>query len=277
MTVRNATGDRSDVLTNHQEILDPTFDPAEWVPARPRRMALVAYVDFLILSIPAGLLLILIRSRLPDATAPLWLMLFAYALVELSLLRFAAWSPGCAVLGIRLVPVRGHGSAADRIWEGHVPYVSRVLKQRESWLTLVLGTWILNDAAKSFVRWAMWNPPLPVFGYQTDEITGAVVWMASGAIEALVAFALFRMDVRAVWMGVPYYAAHLASAAASWPLWAAWAGEMVVRRRAYQGLPVRAAEVEQAQAVAPFLVVGTAAAMIVLLLVALPRLRSRAA
>jgi len=260
-----------------QQILDPTFNQAEWLPARRRRMALVAYLDLLVLSIPAGAFVLALRHFFPNASTPLWLTLLAFAIVELALLRFAAWSPGCVLLGVRLVPGRGYGSAADRIWEGHMPYVSRQLKLRESWFTLALGTWILNDATKSLIRWAMWNPPMPVFGYSTDEITGAIVSVAGGAIETAIAFELFRVSVRAVAIGIPYYAVHLVSAATSWRLWEAWAGEMVVRRRAYQGLPIRVGEVEQVQASAALLAVGAGVTMIVLLLIVLPRLRRRAA
>ena len=105
----------------YQEILDPTFNQAEWLPARRRRMALVAYLDLLVLSVPAGAFVLALRHFFPNASTPLWLTLLAFAIVELALLRFAAWSPGCVLLGVRLVPARGYGSAADRIWEDHMP------------------------------------------------------------------------------------------------------------------------------------------------------------
>jgi hypothetical protein len=51
---------------------------------------------------------------------------------------------------------------------------------------------------------------------------------------------------------------------------------MIVRRRAYQGLPVRAGQIEMVRAIAAVLTVGTLVVMIALLLVVLPRLRRRA-
>lgn len=264
-------------MDDHQEILDPTFDQAQWLPARRRRMVLVAYLDLLILSLPGGAIEQAVRHFLTGTSMPLWLELLAYAIVELILLRFISWSPGCSLLGVRLVEARTYGSGADRIWKGRLPFVSRELKSRESWLTLALGTLILNGAMKSLIRWAMWNPPMPMFGHPTDELTGAIVWIASGAIETAVAIALFRVDVRGVIIGIPYHAAHLVSAVAGWRLWGAWAEEMVVRRRAYQGLPVRAGEIEMVRAIAAVLTVGTLVVMIALLLAVLPRLRRRAA
>jgi len=76
---------------------------------------------------------------------------------------------------------------------------------------------------------------------------------------------------------VPYNLVQLASAVLSWQLWDAWVAEMVVRRRNYPGLPIREGEVEWMQALTPELVVGALAVGIVLLLLAVPRLRQAAA
>jgi hypothetical protein len=240
-------------------------------------MALVAYLDLVILSVPWGWLVLAAGQYRPDASTPAWVALLAYAGVELALFRIVAWSPGLALLGMRLVDVRAQGGGIDRIWQGHLPYVARAVKERESWFTLALGTWILNDASKSFIRWAMWTPPIPVFGHETDHVSGALVSIGSGALEALIAVALFRMNIRAVMIGIPYYGVQLASAVTSWTLWAAWAGEMVVRRRAYQGLSLRTGEVEQARDTGAMIAVGGVIVMIALLAAAIPRLRRRRA
>ena len=195
-----------------------------------------------------------------------------FTVIELALLRFTSWSPGSHLLGIRLVPARTHESFVDRIWEGRVPFVARRLKERESWLRIAAGTLMLNEASKSLIRWTMWTPPVPLFGHQTTETMGAVVAMGGGVIEALIAVSLLGVSVRAALIGIPYYALQLVSAVWSWSLWSDWAGEMMVRRRAYQNLPVRPGEVDMVQSFAAILTVGGALLMLVILALTIPRL-----
>ena len=261
-----------------QELLDPTFDPRAWVPARRRRLLLVAYIDLLLFSVPWALFVSALEAAFPGlAGLPSATRFLVFALIEGCLLRFRAWSPGALLLGIRFVPIREHSVAIDRLWQGLVPYVSRHTKERESWYTLLLATWTLNEGCKSLVRWTLWNPPVPFFGQATDEVTSAAIYLASGVFEVAIAVWLYRVDLKAALVGVPYNLVQLASAVLSWQLWDAWVAEMVVRRRNYPGLPIREGEVEWMQALTPELVVGALAVGIVLLLLAVPRLRQAAA
>lgn len=260
-----------------QEILDPTLNLDEWVPARRRRLLLAAYIDFSLFSVAWGLVLFSIQlafpaiSELPRVTK--WVV---FSILEVMLLRLGTWSPGAQLLGIRFVPVREHAAPIDRLWQGHVPHVSRRIKERESWYTLLLATWTLNEGCKSLIRWTLWNPPVPFFGQPTDEIVSTIIFLVSGICEILIAVWLYRVDIRAVVFGIPYNLIQLVSAALSWDLWDAWVAEMIVRRREFQGIPVREGEIESMQSLTPELVVAAGAIGIVLLLIAVPRLRGTA-
>jgi hypothetical protein len=54
-------------------------------------MALVAYLDLVILSVPWGWLVLAAGQYRPDASTPAWVALLAYAGVELALFRIVAW------------------------------------------------------------------------------------------------------------------------------------------------------------------------------------------
>ena len=123
------------------------------------------------------------------------------------------------------------------------------------------------------VRWTMWNPPIPFFGQPTEEPVSVVIYLISGMFEVFVAVCLYRVDIRAIVIGIPYNLVQLTSGILSWELWDSWVAEMVLRRREYQGLPVREGEVEYMQSLTPEFLIATLAVGIVLLLLAIPRLR----
>jgi len=267
----------SDGVVMSIEILDPTFELRAWRPARRRRILLAAYIDFLLFSVPWALLVFSIQRAFPSVSSLLPLTKFiVFGLLEGLLFRLRAWSPGAQILGIRFVPLRDHASPIDQLWQGLVPYVSNELQERESWYTLALGVWFLNEGCKSLVRWTMWNPPVPFFGSPTDEVSSAIIYLVSGGFELFMGFQLCRVELRAAFVGVPYLIVQATSALVSWQLWDDWVAEMITRRRDFQGIPVREGEIEQMQAVTPEFVIAAGALSIVLLLIAIPRLRPRA-
>jgi len=119
----------------------------------------------------------------------------------------------------------------------------------------------------------MWNPPIPFFGRQTDETASTIIYLVSGVCEILISVWLYRVNIRAVVIGVPYNLIHLTSAALSWGLWDSWVAEMIMRRRDLQGIAVREGEIESMQALTPELMVAAGVIGIILLLIAAPRLR----
>ncbi len=259
------------------EILDPTFDQTAWQPARRRRLLLAGYIDFLLFSSAWGLLVFAFQDALPIlAELPGYAKFVTFSVVEAALLRTRTWSPGAELLGVRFFAVRDRSAPIDQLWQGRVPYVSNEQKSRESWYTLALAIFIINDACKTLVRWTMWNPPMPFFGQPLGELTGAVIYLLSGAIGVYVAVQLFRVDVRGALVGALAGVGQAVSASLSWDLWDPWVAEQVTRRRAFQGFPVRDGEIEQMQAVMPELLIAGSVVLVVLLLAAIPRLRAHA-
>jgi hypothetical protein len=155
-------------------------------------------------------------------------------------------TPGYWLLGISLRSLQNAAAGAQR-----VPLVDPVLKERETWYTIALAVLFLNDGLKGLIRWSMWDTSAPYFGVLLDGFASAVLSIAFGALACMVAYCLFRVDRRAVWLGAPYLLLSITSAVMSWDLWDSWVAEATVRRRAWQGLPVREGEVEFMQALFP--------------------------
>ncbi len=229
------------------EVLDPSLDRRRWVPARHRRLLLVAYVDLLIFSVPWAYFIAATDRLIPGfAAQPFFVQYLAFASIELMVLNRTSLSPGARLVGIRFV-------AAKRGYR--VPFVDRDLQKAESWFSILVGLWLLLDASKALVRWTMFSPPLPLFGIQTAGLGGVLTNLAIGIGETYVACLVLRMRPRALMFGAPFYGFLAVSAAVSWNLWDDWAARYVVARRAYEGLPVRPGEIESLQSMSPELVI----------------------
>jgi hypothetical protein len=152
--------------------------------------------------------------------------------------------------------------------------VDAKIKQGESWLTLLTAVFLMSEGLKSIVRWTMWTPPVPLFGFETGPELSAVCLIIMGFIECSIAFLIFRLKKSAFLTGMVYMSGVLASVALSWNLWDPWVEEMVYRRRAYQGIPVRDGEVEFMQGITPELFVAAVALYVVLLFLIRKRLTS---
>jgi len=260
------------------EFLDPTFDPRQWQPARPLRILLAGYLDFVLFSVFWGLFEFGAEKAYPAAADWPGIAKFAaFAIVEVLLYRLYALSPGTWLLGIRFVPTREFASPVEKSGRELVPVVFNELKARESWLTISLAVFFLDEGAKSLIRWTMWNPPTPFFGVVADETSSAIISLVSGGIELFIALKLFQVNIRAAIVGIPYLAVQLASVVVSWNLWDGWVADMILRRRAYQELPVVPELIERIQALTPETLIAFGALSIILLALTIPRLGSGAA
>jgi hypothetical protein len=238
------------------EILDPSIDRRRWVPARRGRLLLAACVDLLIFSVPWAYFVAVTDRLVPGfAAQPFFVRYIAFAIVELIVLNQTSLSPGARLLGIRFVAAKSGQSRVDVLWRNRIPFVDRDLQRSESWLSILVGLWLLLDASKALVRWTMFSPPLPLFGIQTAGLGGVLTSLTIGAVETYIACLVLRMRPRALMLGAPFYGLLAVSAAVSWKLWDDWAARYVVARRAYEGLPVRPGEIESLQSMSPELVI----------------------
>jgi hypothetical protein len=252
--------------------------PARWLPASRKRRLLAVYLDFIIFGVAWAFVRMALYALLPELRAlDLPLRILAFALVEAILYKLFSWSPGNWLLSVQYVDMRVLLRDYMRKPGKKAAIVDAEVKQGESWLTLLTGVMLMNEGLKSIVRWTMWTPAVPLFGYETGPELSAVCLMAMGFVECSIAFLIFKLRKFAFLTSMVYFSGVLASVALSWNLWDPWVEEMVYRRRAYQGIPVREGEVEFMQTMTPELFLTAIALYVILLFLIRKRLSRKPA
>ena len=97
----------------------------------------------------------------------------------------------------------------------------------------------------------MWIPPLPLFGIATNPTTFAAYSMILGSLLMFTGYMFLRLKRVGVWLGIGIAALMAVSTTMSWNQWHDIARELLIRRRSFQGLPIRSGEVEFLQAILP--------------------------
>jgi hypothetical protein len=261
----------------HIEFLDPRFEPSQWVPATRKRMALVVYIDWIFFSVFVGLVNYAALTLNPGWTQfsfPVQIM--SFLALELVFCRIDLPSPGSHMLSIPLVKLRVHDSRLSRILNNRLPMVDRRIKTGESWLTMILATLLLNEGAKGLIRWTMWTPPPPLFGMEVSDPVGITALVLMGAAECILGYLVFKLRPSALFLGLGYFILHLASTVLSWELWDPWIREYTLRRRDFQGLPIRDGEIEFLQNITPEFQVAAIIGYLLALLITRKRLKYKA-
>lgn len=223
-----------------------------WRFASRKRLLLAVYLDFIIFGVVWAYAQEPLFSYLPQLKQVGFLMKFAtFTLSEVLLYKIVRWNPGNYLLSIKYLDVRTVTGAHFVLPGRRVAVVDARIKETESWLTIIVAVLFINEGLKSLVRWSMWTPPVPLFGFETDAVTSALSLIAVGVVECYIAFLIFKLRRPAFTAGVLYVGVSLVSTMLSWRHWDPWVEEMVFRRRAYMGMEVRSGEVEFMQRLAP--------------------------
>lgn len=248
----------------------------QWIPASRRRRLLAVGIDLMLFSAAWGVVDYCAQLSIPSlVNLPLYVRMAVFAVLESVMYRVWSWSPGHELLAIRMLPAHMIAQPIDAGNPGLIAVVDGDVLSRESWLTILVGVLLINEGAKGVVRWSMWNPPAPFFGFQTDPIASAVLSAAIGLVEIYAGMSFLALRTRALWIGLSVYASELASTILSWNLWDPFVAEMTIRRRAYQGLPVRPGEVEQMQSLMPEVMIAWAVLLVIVMVATWPRLKQR--
>lgn len=246
--------------------------------ASKRRLALAGYLDFLVFGVPWAFLVWALSNSIPAlGDLPFFVKVVAFLALEAILLRQVRWSPGSWLLSIRVLVPSALSDESQETFGGRVFVVRSAIRSVESWWTLLLGVLCVLNGAKSLVRWAMFVPPLALFGVRVPEEAVPAVMIAMGLVEWALAVGVLRLRASICLIGVVYYAASSVALYLSWHLFPAMVEEYTILRRAYQGLPVREGEIEMMQSIAPVLFVGVPILMALWILLVGIRARKRSA
>jgi hypothetical protein len=216
------------------------------IPVSRRRIFLALYLDYLVLS-PVLALGLYVSTGQFDV--PTWQELIVLSIYE-AILYHVTDSPGFRLLSIRKAGRSMHP-------EGHLPVAADTLVVdpqvycHEHWQTMLIGLLFVAEGSKQMVRWAMWIPPLPLFGIATNPTTFAAYSMVLGSLLMFTGYMFLRLKRVGVWLGIGIAALMGVSTTMSWNQWHDIARELLIRRRSFQGLPIRSGEVEFLQALLP--------------------------
>lgn len=238
-----------------------------WKFASRKRLLLAVYLDLMIFGVIWAYAQEPLFSYLPQLKQVGFLMKFAtFTLAEVLLYKIVQWNPGNYLLSVNYIDVRNVTGANFVLPGSRVAVVDARMKDTESWLTILVAVLFLNEGLKSMVRWSMWTPPVPLFGFETGTVTSALTLIAIGAVECSIAFLIFKLRRPAFAAGLIYVGVSIVSTVLSWRLWDPWVEEMVFRRHAYMGMAVRPGEVEFMQRFAPEGLIASLVVYLVLLL-----------
>ena len=237
-------------------------------PASRKRILLALYLDYLVLSPVLAVGLYLSTGQFE---VPTWQELIVLSIYEAILYRVTD-SPGFRLLSIRKAGRSMHP-------EGQLPVavdtllVDSQIYFHEHWQTMLIGLLFVAEGSKQMVRWAMWIPPLPLFGIATNQTTFAAYSMVLGSLLMFTGYMIMRLKRVGFWLGIGIAALMAVSTVMSWNQWDGIARELLIRRRAFQGLPVRSGEVEFMQALLPEALVAFLLLTIVVMFLARKKLR----
>jgi hypothetical protein len=197
------------------------------------RFFVAVYLDFILFSVLWGYVEHLWKPQIAYKFV-------VFTIIELLVHKIIDWSPGK--------------------WLMRAPY--------QHGFVVAVGVFIMLEGSKTMIRWSMWTPPAPFFGSMISAGAWPMFAIAHGIIECLIAYLFLRGHVASGPLAFAYFGTSVASAAASWNLWDPWVAEATVRRRAYQGLPLREGEIARMQSMTPEIVIGGMVFFLLLSLIA---------
>lgn len=177
----------------------------------------------------------------------------------LSLVVFATLR---GILGRILLPPGGLLLSIDEAGN-----VDPAIRDRESWLTILLGVLILLGGTKQLGRWTQIDAVWPYFGFIPSPVEHIVISIVVGLISLLAGGLILKLRRAGQILGILVSAVYLVSAVLSWQLWDDVVVRQIHARRAVQGLPVRPGEEEFMQALYPEALIAILVLVIVLLLI----------
>ncbi len=221
--------------------------------ASRKRLALSWYIDFLFFMSLWSLLAYFLS---PAAGLPFWLPYAVFVVTRAVLSRFTG-SVGYVCLSI------------DR----HNMQVNEIILSRESWLSILLGVLLILEGTKQLVRWTQLFVSQPAFGFFPDETMQIVIHVVTGGLLILAGYWILKLDIRGLVLGAGVMLLNILSDVLSWTLWDPVIEEMVIRRREFQGVPVRDGEVEMMQLLMPEGMMVFAAVIIIAMAFSYPRFK----
>ncbi len=196
--------------------------------ASRKRRLLAAYVDLLLFLIVWSLANFIVAGHAH----------FVGGVIVFVVIRLLIWklqvTPGLYFLSI----------SRDGVVDGEI-------YERESWLTMLLGTVFVLEGSKLLVNWTQGIVPEPFFGAIPGDTAQVTIDMLTGVLLVFVGFLFFKVRRLGFWLGISAMIAGLLSLAISWSLWVTAVPQIVSAGRAAQGRIPSEGELQFMQAFLP--------------------------
>jgi len=126
--------------------------------------------------------------------------LVIFIIVEGIVLHFK-YSPGYYVLSIYAVDPAETPNEIDQRSQ-QILTVDPVIKNTETWLTMILGVLFINGGIKQMERWIAGQPIMPMFGLDYESTAMFAVSVVYGAVGVLVGYLVLKLKKEAFWLGI---------------------------------------------------------------------------
>ena len=145
----------------------------------------------------------------------------------------------------------------------------------ENWLTILIGVFFILEGSKRCIRWAMYTPPSPFLGIQTDDLSFPLISIAMGVICISAGYFYFKLSKHGFWLAVSIILTDTFSIVLSWDQWDEICKQSVINRREYQGLPVTEESIHFMQSIIPESTIGFSIVVLILLLFSFKKLKNK--
>jgi hypothetical protein len=193
-----------------------------------KRQLLAWYIDFLFASVLAFFLTYFLQAQS-------WLSGYGFYIPAVLLVVLGRIAPKFSI-GQEFLSIDANG------------FVDSGLVERGSFWLMFLATVLVLDGTKQLVRWADFSS-WPVLGQQPQGIYQVAIAALLGSLSICAGYWVFKLDRRGFWLTLALLTFWMLSILMSWSLMNELIAQRTTERRALQGLPVRAGEIEFMQLV----------------------------
>ncbi|MGN7612273.1 hypothetical protein ACQZV8_09335 [Magnetococcales bacterium HHB-1] len=211
---------------------------SDYKPVSKVRLLLSLWFDFQFFAVIwfYGALLLALSKASSDMST----MVFAFIPLRVILLYWGAFpTPGEWLLGVK----KGRSDDPSLIEQQHI-------------LTLLFGILLILEGCKNMVRWVQLDVAVPAMGVIVDPMIQPYWNVGAGIIGLVIGVLFLRLHPWAVRLYTATSFLTLTALISQWEAWDALVVEMVVSRRAVQGIAVKEGEIAFMQSLIPEIFVG---------------------
>lgn len=242
----------------------------DMIIASKKRLLLAFYLDYILVSLVVGYFSIFVLNI---KEVPIYINL-VILLIFKSVITRKFESPGMKLLSIskrRISCMNDNGEMCLK----KTNIVDPEIYNNEKWLTILIGVFFILEGSKRCIRWAMWTPPSPFLGIQTDDLSFPLISIAMGVICIYAGYFYLKLSRYGFWLAVSILLTDTFSIILSWDQWDEICKQLIINRREYQGLPVTEESIHFMQSIIPEYTIGFSIIVLILLLFSFKKLKNK--